>query len=121
VSQAPPQASPTLETYFGFLRRLADAGFEVELQSQFESALNARERLGPVVRYLDVLGSATLPTGLAEKLIPRARELADFRMLAHRIPLELSHALQIRPASDECRQAVERVLATRLQSKPDPA
>jgi len=50
------------------------------------------------------------PVGLAAKLIPHARELSDFRMLAHRVPLEMTRRLQDRAVSEECQQAVDRVL-----------
>jgi hypothetical protein len=102
-----PKDEAHIEILKGFL--------EGELLDEFASAKTARERLGPIVRYLDVIGSSTLPLGLSENLIPIARDLADFRMLAHRIPLELSHALQNIDASEECRQAVQLVLGTRTQ------
>jgi len=91
------------------------AYLEEEVLGHFQSAPTARERLGPVVRYLDVLGSTTLPLGLAQKLIPLARELADYRMLAHRIPLELSQVLQQAASSEANQQVIEQVLKARRQ------
>jgi hypothetical protein len=94
---------------------IVKAYLEEELLGQFASTQTARERLGPVVRYLDVLGLAILPNDLAHRLIPLAREVADFRMLAHRIPLELSYVLQRRATSTASQQAIEQVLHARAQ------
>lgn len=92
---------------------------EEELISQFASARTARERLGPLVRYLDVIKSTTLPIGLAQRVIPLATELVDFRMLAHRIPLELSEELRLHAASETNRFAVGNILTSRLPNSPN--
>jgi len=89
------------------------AYIDEEVVGYFQSDAPARERLSPVARYLDVLGSAILPQGLAQRLIPLARELSDYRMLAHRIPLELSLALKRYAAGESNRSAVEKVLTAR--------
>jgi len=89
------------------------AYIDEEVVGHFQSGAPARERLSPVARYLDVLGSAILPRGLAQRLIPLARELSDYRMLAHRIPLELSLALKGYVAGESNRSAVEKVLTAR--------
>ncbi len=92
------------------------AYLEEEVLNHFQTATTARERLGPVVRYLDVLKSPTLPPGLAHRLIPLARDLADYRMLAHRIPLELSQVLEQCACGEANQQAVAQVLRTRKTS-----
>jgi catechol 2,3-dioxygenase-like lactoylglutathione lyase family enzyme len=68
--------------HIAILRRFV----EDEAVAALASAGSARERLGPVRRILNVLGSETLPEALAERLIPFADEAAIRRFLVHRVP-----------------------------------
>ncbi|MEO1370222.1 MAG: hypothetical protein AAFX50_23820 [Acidobacteriota bacterium] len=89
---------------------------ETEILELFASETNARRRLGPANRYLEVLGTQELPEHLGSSLIERAKHEVDFRFLAHRLPLtfalELRRALQSSGSAELAKQ-VERILESR--------
>jgi len=86
---------------------------EEELVAHFSTQARARDRLAPVVRYIDILGSSTLELELARRLIPAAKTVADFRMLAHRIPIALASDLQGRAPEETIEAAIATLLAAR--------
>lgn len=58
---------------------------EEEIVEAFRSETEPRERLAPARRYLDILGTPSLPPKLGERLLELARKPSDFRFLANRL------------------------------------
>lgn len=58
---------------------------EEEVVEAFRTETEPRERLAPARRYLEILGSATLPPNLGERLLELATSPPDLRFLANRL------------------------------------
>jgi hypothetical protein len=96
---------PKDRPHIAILRRFLDE----EAVSGLTRETEPRARISAAERLLEVLGTQTLDEELANRLVPLAATAADFRFLAHRIPLQLLRALIDRAPSDETRQAAERI------------
>lgn len=76
---------------------------EKEAVEAFEKETSPRARILPARQYLDVIGSRTLPEGLAARLMPLARTRVEFRFLLGTVPTEA----EARAALERARTALE--------------
>jgi hypothetical protein len=97
------------------LRRFLDE----EIVAAFASEDSPRARIAPAERLLVVLGTSTLEDDLSERLLPLARELPDFRFLAHRLPsASLVERLRALTPSADIRAKVDGIARARGFSAP---
>lgn len=88
---------------------------EEELVAQFVAAPRPRDRIAPIVRYLEVLQTSTIATALSKRLIAVVTTLPAARMLAHRVPIELLPELLNRVQDPDMRSAIEEIQRSRLE------
>jgi hypothetical protein len=101
---------PKDQPHIVVLRRFLDE----EVVHAFEQETDPRRRLAPAERLLDVLGAASLPLELADRLLPLARTAADLRFLAHRVPTKPQLDAVVARATEPASSAtVQRIAATR--------
>lgn len=81
-----PKDRPHIDVLLRFL--------EEEVVGAFRDQTVSRLRLGPARRFLKVTSARLLPERLATRLVPLAREPADFRFLMNHVPLA-SHAAHL--------------------------
>jgi hypothetical protein len=88
---------------------------EKEAVEAFEKETSPRARILPARQYIDVIGSRTLPEGLAARLLPLARSRVEFRFLIGTVPTEAeAHAaLERARAALEDTGDLEAILAAR--------
>lgn len=101
---------PKDQPHIALLRRFLDE----EAVHGFVHEIAPRDRIGPAERLLTVLGAQTLAESLGARLVPLAREPADFRFLAHRLPTRaLLDALLARAPSEDVGRFVESIAGRR--------
>jgi hypothetical protein len=100
---------PKDQPHIAILRRFLDE----EAVSGFSQEKEPRARISAAERLLEVLGTQTLEDDLANRLLPLATTVADFRFLAHRVPVHLLRQLRDRAQADDIRKAVERIATIR--------
>jgi hypothetical protein len=94
---------------------------ENEAVEAFEKETSPRARILPARQYMDVIGSRTLPEGLAARLIPLARTRVEFRFLIGTVPTEADAraALERARAAREDTTDLDAILAAR-RFRPKP-
>lgn len=98
------------QPHVALLRRFIDE----EVVNAFIEEQEPRARIGPAERLLEVLRAQTLEETLAARLVPLARQPADYRFLAHRAPTHsMLRELVSRSPSDDVRVTIERIARSR--------
>jgi predicted nucleotidyltransferase len=96
--------------------RFLQSFIEEEIVEAFRSELEPRERLAPARRYLEILGSPSLPPKLGERLLELARLPSDFRFLANRLkdPGQLDRLANLSAGDPEMASEVARIRSKKL-------